>query len=104
VRSPRWRSDGKLLTAGLNVADFFSGAVPQLNAFRLDTFVSCPSPFSVLAIDPQTMRGEVVATGPANKDFSNITMRLPIDDVLWIWSFCRDRVGYMSLKHTDSLL
>jgi hypothetical protein len=47
------------------------------------------------------MQGEVVATGPANKDFGNITMGLPIDDVLWIWSFWGDRISYASLKHTD---
>jgi hypothetical protein len=51
MRSLHWRSDGKPLTAGLNVADPVCGAIPQSIAFRFDTFASCPKFFSVLTID-----------------------------------------------------
>jgi len=47
------------------------------------------------------MRGEVVAIGPANRDFCNISIGLPVDDVLWVASFWGDRVGYTSLNRVD---
>jgi len=94
-------SDGKLLTAGLNVIDPACGTVSQTSEFSLEEFASCPRPFTVLAIDPQSMQGTVVATGPANKHFSNITMALPVGSELWIGSFGGDRIAYRSLNLAD---
>ena len=90
-------SDGKLLTAGLNVLDPDCGDVPRSSEFDLEEFASCPRPFTVLAIDPQSMEGKVLASGPANKHFSNITMALPAGNELWIGTFGGDRIGYRSL-------
>lgn len=94
-------SDGKLITAGLNVHDPVCGSVAQSSEFNLEDFAGCPRPFTVLAIDPQSMLGEVVASGPANKHFSNITMALPVGSELWIGTFGGDRIGYRSLKQAD---
>ncbi len=90
-------SDGKLLTAGLNILDPVCGDVPRSSKFDLEEFASCPRPFTVLAIDPQSMEGKVLASGPANKHFSNITMALPVGNELWIGTFGGDRIGYRSL-------
>lgn len=94
-------SDGKLLTAGLDVVHEACGKVRQSEEFRLEEFASCPRPFTVLAIDPQSMATEVVATGPANARFSNITMALPVGDELWIGTFAGDRVAYTSLDPAE---
>ena len=94
-------SDGKLLTAGLDVNDPTCGTISQTSKFSLEEFASCPRPFTVLAIDPQSMEATVLATGPANKQFSNITMALPVGGELWIGTFAGDRIGYRSLKPAD---
>jgi hypothetical protein len=94
-------SDGNLLTAGLNVLDPACGDVPQSEEFDLEKFASCPRPFTVLAIDPQSMQSKTLASGPANKHFSNITMALTMDGELWIGTFAGDRVAYRSLRKID---
>lgn len=94
-------SDGNLLTAGLNILDPVCGNVPQSNEFDLEKFASCPRPFTVLAIDPQSMQGNILANGPADEHFSNITMALTVGGELWIGTFGGDRIGYRSLKQID---
>jgi len=94
-------SDGKLITAGLNFDDPVCGKVKRSEEFDLEAFASCPRPFTVLAIDPQSMQGKIVASGPANEHFSNITMALPVGGELWIGTFAGDRVAYRSLKQVD---
>jgi sugar lactone lactonase YvrE len=90
--------DGRLLTAGLNLADAACGDVKQSEEFSLEEFASCPRPFTVVAVDPQSMEVDVVATGPANPKFSNITMAVPVDGELWIGTFGGDRVAYGTLR------
>jgi hypothetical protein len=91
-------ADGKLLTAGLNLRDTACGDVKRSLEFTLEEFATCPRPFTVAAIDPQTMQVDVVATGPANNQFSNITMALEVGEELWVGSFGSDRVAYRSTK------
>jgi len=90
--------DGRLLTAGLDIADAACGNVKQSEEFSLEEFASCPRPFTVAAVDPVTMQVDVVATGPANPRFSNITMALPVGEELWIGTFAGDRVAYGPLR------
>ena len=97
----RMGTDGRLLTAGLNLQDSACGDVKRSTEFSLEEFASCPRPFTVLAIDPQTMQVEVVATGPANKAFSNITMGLTVGEDLWVGSFGSDRIAWRSLQPAD---
>jgi len=94
-------SDGNLLTAGLNVLDPACGDVPQSEEFDLEKFASCPRPFTVLSIDPQSMQSKTLASGPANEHFSNITMALTVDGELWIGTFAGDRIAYRSMKKID---
>jgi len=92
--------DGRLLTAGMNIDDPVCGNVAQSSEFSLEAFASCPRPFTVMAIDPQSMRSEVIASGPADKQFSNITMALFAGSELWIGTFAGDRIAYRSLPGT----
>jgi hypothetical protein len=94
-------SDGMLLTAGLNIVDPVCGDVPQSDEFDLEKFASCPRPFTVLAIDPQSMQGKTLASGSAYEHFSNITMALSVGGELWIGTFEGDRIAYRSLKQVE---
>lgn len=94
-------SDGKLVTAGLHVEDSACGRVLQSEAFSLEAFASCPRPFTVWSIDPQTMQGKALASGPANPNFSNITMGLEAGGKLWIGTFAGDRIAYRTMYKTD---
>lgn len=47
------------------------------------------------------MQGTVLATGPANRQFSNITMALIVGRELWIGTFVGDRIAYRSLRQGD---
>ena len=93
--------DGRLLTAGLDIADAACGNVKQSEEFSLEEFASCPRPFTVVAVDPASMQVDVIATGPANPNFSNITMALPVDGELWIGTFAGDRVAYGPAARPD---
>jgi len=94
-------NDGRLITAGLVIDDAQCGNIQTTDEFDLAEFASCPRPFIVRAIDPQTMQGEVIARGPANKHFSNITMGLQVGNDIWIGTFAGDRIGYGALQQHD---
>jgi hypothetical protein len=96
-------ADGRLVTAGLDLHDTACGDVKRSLEFTLEEFAACPRPFTVVAVDPQTMQVEVVATGPANPQFSNITMAVEVNDELWIGSFASDRIAYRSITRTRLL-
>lgn len=86
--------DGSLLTAGLNLDDPVCGKIDRVGPFDFQAFMTCPRAFTVWSVDPQTLQGRVIASGPANPLFSNITMALPVGNELWIGTFHGDRVAY----------
>lgn len=92
--------DGTLLTAGLNLDDSVCGEVDRTGPFDFQAFMTCPRAFTVWSADPETLEGRVIATGPANPQFSNITMALPVGDELWIGTFHGDRVAYTAMSGT----
>ena len=89
--------DGQLLTAGLVLAHPDCGTIGGSQAFSLKEFAACPRPFIVNAIDPQSMAIREVASGPANANFSNVTMALPVGKELWIGTFAGNRIAYRAL-------
>ena len=91
-------SDGSLITAGLAMVDPVCGDVQMSLEFDLEEFASCPRPFTVLAVDPQSMQDSVIVSSPAHKHFSNITMALQVGDELWIGTFAGDRIAYRVLE------
>jgi len=93
--------NGRLITAGLNLDDPVCGDLRHLGTFDFEAFKSCPRAFTVWAIDPQSMRGSALATGPANANFSNITMAVMVDGELWIGTFQGDRIAYRPVRPAD---
>jgi len=94
-------SDGRLVTAGLIINDPVCGNLASPEGFDLEKFASCPRPFVVRAIDPQTMEGTDLVTSAAIEQFSNITMGLQVGDDIWIGTFAGDRIAYRSLQPSD---
>ena len=94
-------SDGRLVTAGLLIDDPICGNLAGPMEFDLENFASCPRPFIVKAIDPQTMEGTDLAKSTAIQQFSNITMGLQVGDDIWIGTFAGDRIAYRSLQPSD---
>jgi len=91
-------SRGNLLTAGLHLDDPICGNLESAGEFDFQAFMTCPRGFTVWSIDPGTMQGSTLAAGPANADFSNITMALPVDGEVWIGTFAGDRIAYRLLE------
>jgi hypothetical protein len=91
-------NDGELITAGLELVDPECGDVAMSSEFDLEEFASCPRPFTVLAIDPQSMDERILASSPAQPQFSNVTMALEIGTELWIGTFAGDRIAYRNLE------
>jgi hypothetical protein len=95
-------SNGKLITAGLAISDPVCGAVSMSLDFDLQKFAACPRPFTVLAIDPQSMQTSVLASSPTQKHFSNVTMALEVGAELWIGTFAGDRIAYVSRERSGN--
>ena len=90
-------NDGNMITAGLELLDPECGDVDMSLEFDLGEFASCPRPFTVLAIHPQSMHERILASSPAHQHFSNVTMALEVGTELWIGTFAGDRIAYRSL-------
>ena len=89
-----WDDKGRLITAGLNLDDPACGDLRKAEVFDFEAFMTCPRAFTVWSVDPQSMQGRALATGPANPAFSNITMALEVGGDLWIGTFHGDRIAY----------
>jgi hypothetical protein len=90
-------NDGNMITAGMALVDPECGDVAMSLEFDLGEFASCPRPFTVSAVDPQSMQEHVLASSPAQPDFSNVTMALEVGTELWIGTFAGDRIAYRNL-------
>jgi hypothetical protein len=86
-------TDGRLLTAGManDVPECGGPPGPQHDLAKLG---SCPRGTIAMAIDPATMKDEVVATTKADPKFSNATMVLIEDGQFWLGTFSGDRVAH----------
>ncbi|GJM08862.1 MAG: hypothetical protein DHS20C11_11380 [Lysobacteraceae bacterium] len=87
--------EGKLITAGMAVIDPVCGDVPLSEAFDLVAIASCPRPFTVLAVDPQSMHQDTLVSSPAHPEFSNVTTALQVGTELWIGTFAGNRIAYL---------
>lgn len=94
--------EGNLITAGLEVSDPICGDVPMSQEFDFEKFASCPRPFTVLSIDPESLQGSFVASSPAHDHFSNITMALTAGGELWVGTFAGDRIAYRNLQGEEA--
>jgi hypothetical protein len=89
--------DGKLITAGMIDDEPACGGKPgpQHDLERLST---CPRGTMAVVIDPQTMDDTALVERPANPEFSNATMVLPVNGEFWVGTFSGDRVAYGALR------
>lgn len=94
--------NGKLITAGMAISDPVCGSVPMSLEFDLDKIAACPRPFTVLAIDPASMKASVLATSASQKHFSNVTMALEVGGELWIGTFAGDRIAFLSRERSGN--
>lgn len=90
-------ADGRLLTAGMIDDEPSCGGAPSPQ-HDLEQLSTCPRGFMGIAIDPDSMQYTVLAERPANRDFSNATIVLPVRDEFWIGTFSGDRVAYGDLQ------
>ncbi|MCP4273584.1 MAG: hypothetical protein GY781_16775, partial [Gammaproteobacteria bacterium] len=93
--------DGKLLTAGIDIISPLCGDIAMSQKFDLKKLASCSRPFTVLAVDPQSMQDSILVNSPAQKHFSNITMALEVGTELWIGTFAGDRIAYRVIGGSD---
>ena len=85
----RWAPDGKLLVAG--------------QASDMKTLVACDKPrcphaWTVLKLDPATMKTTPVLHEEGTEAFSDATGALQIDDVMWVGTYRGDRMAYATVK------
>jgi len=89
-------ANGKLITAGMknDVPECGGAPGPQHDLSKL---ASCPRGTVAVSIDPKTMKDTLLVETPANADFSNATMLLPVGKRFWIGTFSGDRVAHGAL-------
>lgn len=81
-----WGADGKLLVTGQK------GAVTNIPACGQLVSGTCPLPFSVVRVDPDTLSLEVMFDHDPARLGGAGTVALEHDDALWIGTFAGDRI------------
>ncbi len=85
--------DGRLVTAGTVIDEPACGPFPSPEEFDIEAYAQCPRGFIAYAIDPASMRQEVLARGAATPSFSNATMAVEVGDEVWVGTFSGDRIA-----------
>lgn len=88
--------EGRLLTAGMKNDVPECGGKPGPE-HDLEALSTCPRGAYGIAIDPATMRYEIIVDTPASDAFSNATMVLTHDGRFWLGTFLGDRIAYGDL-------
>ncbi|MDP5052510.1 MAG: hypothetical protein NWP69_01860 [Congregibacter sp.] len=87
---------GALITGGMLFEYTACNPLDEDGEFSLSAFATCPRPYQIVSVDPDTLATTVVIEGAANPSFSNITMGVQVKDLMWMGSFGADRVAYRS--------
>lgn len=85
--------DGRLVTAGTVMDEPACGDFPSPAEFDIEAYAQCPRGFIAYAIDPESMRAEVLERGSATPSFSNATMAVEVGDEVWVGTFNGDRIA-----------
>ena len=88
----RWGSDGFLYAAGQR------DTVDNLLACAPGTTQLCTGPFSVLRIDPATLRAEEVIRHPGTSSFGAASTALRTGDEYWLGTPHGDRIAIMPAR------
>ena len=89
--------DGRLYTAGMAVDVPACGGVPGPQ-HDLQQLAACPRGSIAAAIDRRTLKDKIVLQTPALREFSNVTMVLPVGVQAWLGSFSGDRIAVGPLR------
>jgi hypothetical protein len=81
-----WASDGRLLVASLR------GAMREMLSCNGLERGSCPMPFAIVALDPNTMETETLYEGGPGTPSGAGTVGLEVDGALLIGTFAGDRI------------
>jgi hypothetical protein len=87
-----WRSDGRLLVASLR------GEMREVMACGGVERGSCPTPFAIVALDPNTMETEILYEGGPGTPSGAGTVGLDVDGALLIGTFGGDRIVRVDTK------
>ncbi|WOJ96204.1 SMP-30/gluconolactonase/LRE family protein [Congregibacter brevis] len=90
-------SEGQLITAGMVLEYPDCNPYNEQGEVELALFASCPRPYKVLSLDPDSQAVSVVASNTASPVFSNVTMAVVVDGTLWVGTFGGDRIAYRSV-------
>jgi len=85
----RWAPDGMLLVAG---------QVSDMKNLQSCGKPRCPHAWTVLKIDPATMKTTPVLHEEGTEAFSDATGALQVGDDIWVGTFRGDRLAYASVK------
>jgi hypothetical protein len=87
-----WASDGRLRVASLR------GAMRELLSCNGIEHGSCPMPFAIVALDPNTMTSETVYEGGPGTPSGAGTVGLEVGDELLVGTFAGDRIVRVALQ------
>jgi hypothetical protein len=81
-----WARDGRLIVASLR------GTAGELMACSELEGGTCPVPFAVEALDPETLQGKTIFTGGPGVPAGAVTVALETDGALLLGTFAGDRI------------
>jgi hypothetical protein len=85
--------DGVLYTAGMAIDVPECGGTPGPQ-HDLQQLAACPRGSIAAAVDPRTMRDDIVVETAPVRSFSNATMVLPVGSQFFLGTFSGDRIAY----------
>lgn len=91
-------SKGSLVTAGMLATYTPCNPYNAEGEFSLKAFGSCPRPYQIVTVDPDTLQITESVSGDKNVAFSNITMAVQADGYYWIGTFAGNRVAYRKVE------
>jgi hypothetical protein len=86
-----WDGD-RLITAGMAHDEPACGGVRQIIDGAADT-MRCHRGYVAAALDPETMRFQVLSYGEPNSAFNGASAAVIIDDEIWLGSYQSDRIA-----------
>jgi hypothetical protein len=85
----RLSPDGYLLTSGMLSDEPSCGSFPETR----EIIVACARGYQVSAINPRDMDDETLFEAPANPVFSNATIGIVVNSMIWVGTFDGDRIA-----------
>ena len=89
----RLSPEGYLLTSGMLSDEPSCGSFPETR----ELIVACARGYQVSAINPRDMDDETLFEAPANPVFSNATIGIMVNNMIWVGTFLGDRVAIRTL-------